>query len=63
MKIILLNQEDSIIIIKYYFLAKTGTYLYLDSSGKVIFDPSGEFQSLEEISKITLPKCKIIVIF
>ena len=35
-------------------LAKTGHIYILDNTGKIIFDPSGEFQS-EEISKITLP--------
>ena len=43
-------------------LGKTGYIYILDNTGKVIFDPSGEFQS-EEISKITLPSANNSLLF
>ena len=43
-------------------LGKTGYIYILDNTGKIIFDPSGEFQS-EEISKITLPSANNSLLF
>jgi c-di-GMP phosphodiesterase len=43
-------------------LGKTGYIYILDSTGKVIFDPSGEFES-QEISKITLPSANNSLLF
>jgi c-di-GMP phosphodiesterase len=43
-------------------LGKTGYIYILDNTGKVISDPSGEFQS-EEISKITLPSANNSLLF
>ena len=43
-------------------LGKTGYIYIIDSSGKVIFDPSGEFES-QEISKISLPSANNILLF
>ncbi|MDZ7817673.1 MAG: EAL domain-containing protein [Aliarcobacter sp.] len=43
-------------------LGKTGYIYIIDSSGKVIFDPSGEFES-QEISKISLPSANNTLLF
>lgn len=43
-------------------LAKTGYIYIFDSTGKVIFDPSGEFES-KEISKVVLPSANNALLF